>query len=315
MKARELKRIAAGLAEHLFQSPFFLLPMAPLFWSGNFILGRFVRNTLPPVGLTFWRWVVASIIITAISWPYLKKDLPVIMKNRRIILFLAFLSVTVFNALAYMGLRSTSAINGVLMQSALPVVIVIMNFLLFRETVRPLQALGIAISLGGVMTIISGGDPWALLSLSLNRGDVIILIAVFCYAAYSSLLRKRPPIHQLSFLSATFISGAAMLFPFYILELIILGPMPVNEQTILAIGYVAVFPSIISYFSFNRGVELVGAGTAGLFIHLMPVFGSIMAVFFLGEKFHFFHGAGIVLILAGIYLATRVGTRSNRSDR
>jgi len=296
---RSYKRVKS-----LLRSPYVLLPLAPLFWSGNFILGRFVRSTLPPIGLAFWRWLIASLLIVAFAWPYLKKDRELILKNWKIIVLLAVLGVATFNALAYLGLRYTTAINGVLMQSVIPVIIVIMTYLFFRETIRKIQALGVCLSLSGVFVIVTQGVPESFLSFSFNIGDLVILIAVICYAAYSALLQKRPSIHQLSFLAVTFIIGAVILLPFYLWEHFTIQAMPFNRNAILSIAYVAVFPSILAYFCFNRGVELIGANKAGLFIHLMPVFGSIMAVFFLDERFRLFHAMGIFLILTGIVLAT-----------
>jgi len=298
------------MVKSILDSPYFLLPLAPLFWSGNFILGRFVRSTLPPIGLAFWRWLVASLLIIAFALPYLKKDRELILKNWKIITLLAVLGVATFNALAYLGLRYTTAINGVLMQSVIPIIIVIMTYLFFRETIRKIQALGVLLSLCGVFTIITQGVPSAFLSLSFNIGDLVILIAVICYAAYSALLQKRPSIHQLSFLAVTFIIGTVILLPFYLWEHFTIQAMPFNRNAVLSIAYVAVFPSILAYFCFNRGVELIGANKAGLFIHLMPVFGSIMAVFFLDERFRLFHALGIFLILTGIVLATRKKTKS-----
>ncbi|GAK53968.1 hypothetical protein U14_05245 [Candidatus Moduliflexus flocculans] len=147
------------------------------------------------------------------------------------------------------------------------------------------------------------------MTLSLNIGDLLIFIAVVGYAVYSVLLQKRPAIHPLSLLSVTFIMGTCMLFPFYCWEHLAWQPMPLNRITFFAVGYVAIFPSIIAYFCFNRGVELIGANRAGLFIHLMPVFGSLLAMIFLGETFRLFHGIGIALILTGIGLATKTAQR------
>lgn len=294
-----------ALAERLFSSPYLLLTLAVLFWSGNFVLGRAVRADVPPVGLAFWRWLGGSIVVWGFAWPHLKRDWPVIVQYRRIILLLSLLGVAIFNTLVYTGLQFTPAINGLLMQSTMPVVIVAMSFLVFRETITLVQGLGVVLSLGGALTIISQGDPRILFALSLNPGDVLILTAVVCYAAYSVLLRKRPLLHPLSFLAITFIAGALMLLPFYIWENLAGRVMTLDGVTLLAVGYVAVFPSTLSYLCYNRGVELVGANRAGLFIHLMPVFGSIMAIAFLDERFKLFHVIGIGLILAGIMLATQ----------
>ena len=168
----------------------------------------------------------------------------------------------------------------------------------------PAQVGGIVLSLAGVLTIIAKGNLDLLLSLSLNWGDLLIFIAVVGYAAYSALLRKRPVMHPLSFLAVTFILGDLILSPFYVWENLAGNVMQFNRVTLLAVAYVSVFPSILAYLCFNRGVELAGANRAGLFFHLMPLFGSIMAILFLGERFRPFHAFGILLILGGILLAT-----------
>jgi drug/metabolite transporter (DMT)-like permease len=299
-------------SKRLFDLPYILLPLAPLFWSGNFILGRAVRTALPPLGLAFWRWLVASVIIFNFARPHLKRDWSTLLRHWKFIVLLAFLGISVFNSLTYTGLQFTTAINGVLMQSIMPVLIVAMTYLLFREMIRPVQTLGIFFSLSGAITIISQGNLKVLTGLSLNIGDILVLIAIVCYAAYSALLRKRPPLHPLSFLAATFSAGTIMLFPFYLWEHVTRQVMPFNRITVVSVGYVAIFPSILAYLCFNRGVELLGANRAGLFIHLMPVFGSIMAIVFLGETLKMFHAVGIVLILSGIVLATQSGSERER---
>lgn len=295
----------AHLGQNLFDQPYLLLVLATLFWSGNFVLGRAVRAEVPPVGLAFWRWTTGSILIIGFAWPHLKRDWPMILRHWKLVLLLAFLGVTLFNTLVYTGLQFTTAINALLMQSTMPVLIVLMSYLLFRETVTPLQIVGILLSLVGVLAIVGQGDMAVLLGLSLNLGDLLIFMAVAGYAAYSALLRRRPPLHPLSLIAATFIAGAVVLLPFYLWEHASGRTVSLDGVTLLTIAYVAVFPSILAYLCFNRGVELAGANRAGLFIHLMPVFGSIMAILFLGERFQWFHGFGILLILLGIALATR----------
>ncbi len=301
----------ATLPERLFQAPYLLLILATLFWSGNFVLGRAVRLDVPPVGLAFWRWFGGSLLVVGFAWPYLKRDWATLRRHWRIVLALAVLGVTIFNTLIYTGLQFTTAINALLMQSTMPVIIVVMTYLFFHEAVTPLQTVGILLSLTGALTIISRGNPQILLSLSLNVGDVVIFVAVICYAAYSTFLRRRPALHPLSFLAATFILGTAVLSPFYLWENLAGRVMAFNTVTILAVLYVAIFPSILAYLCFNRGVELIGANKAGLFFHLMPVFGSILAILFLGESFRWFHALGICLILGGIVLATRIGRRGS----
>ena len=285
--------------------PYLLLILAVFFWSVNFIVGRAVRLDVPPIGLAFWRWSGASLLIFFPALRHLKHDWRQAGKNLPILLLLSATGIAVFNTLVYMGLQQTIVINAVLMQSMMPVLIVAMSFLFFREKIYRLQALGIALSLCGALSIVLKGDPSLLGSLSINRGDLLIFIAVICYAAYSVMLRRRPPIHPLSLIAITFVIGSMMLLPFYLWESFAVRAMKWDATTVEAVCYVAIFPSIISYMCFNRGVELVGANRAGLFLHLMPVFGSIMAIAFLGESLRWYHGTGIALIAFGIVLATR----------
>lgn len=297
----------ASSSKHmLFDLPYVLLVLATLFWSGNFVLGRAVRVDVPPVGLAFWRWAGGSILVIGFAWPHLRREWPVVVRHWRIILVLSFLGVAVFNTLIYTALQFTSAINALLMQSTMPVLIVLMSYLFFQEKIITRQSVGIMLSLVGVVTIIARGQLAALLALSLNGGDLLVLVAVASYAAYSVFLRQRPVLHPLTFLAVTFMAGTLMLVPFYLWENLAGRVMHFdNTVTLLAVGYVMVFPSILAYLCYNRGVDLVGANRAGLFLHLMPVFGSLMAIAFLDEQFRLFHGMGIVLILGGIVLATR----------
>ena len=286
-------------------SPYLLLTLAVLFWSGNFILGRAVRAEVPPIGLAFWRWTVAALLVVWPALPWLRRDWLTIQKHRPVIFLLAALGVAIFNTLVYAGLQYTIALNAFLMQTMMPVMIVAISFVLFRDRVYHLQAAGIAFALGGAVTIIIQGDPQTLRNLAFNPGDLIIFTAVLAYAGYSVVLRKRPPMHPLSFVAITFIVGAIMLLPFYIWETLWRRAVRWDGLTIATVAYVAVFPSIISFLCFNRGVELIGANRAGLFLYLMPLFGGIMALVFLGEQIRWFHGVGTLFIVAGIFLAVR----------
>lgn len=285
--------------------PYLLLTLAVLLWSGNFILGRAFHSEIPPVALAFWRWVGAALLVTLPALPHLRRDRRVLIQNWRVVLLLSALGIAAFNTLVYSGLQYTEAINAFLLQSLMPVLIVLLSFVLFHEKVTRLQSAGILLSLCGAVTIIARGDAERLLSLSVNRGDLLVFAAMACYAGYTALLRKRPHVHPLAFIATTFWLGSFLLVPFYLWETLTVATLELKPAAVLVIGYVMVFPSIVSYLCYNRGVELVGANRAGLFIHLMPVFGSLMAVVFLGESFRWFHGLGILLIGAGIYLATR----------
>jgi len=288
-------------------NPYVLLSLAVLFWSGNFILGRAVRADIPPIALAFWRWAVASLLICGPALAALKRDWATIGQHWPILLLLAGTGVAAFNTLVYMGLQHTVAINAFLMQTMMPVFIVILSFVLFQERINRGQASGVILCLIGAIAIIVQGDLQVMQNLSLNPGDLLVLLAVICYAGYTALLRKRPAIHPLSFLAVTFVIGTMMLLPLYLWESLMVRPVQWNGVTLLSVGYVGIFPSIISYFCYNRGVELIGANRAGLFLYLMPIFGSVMAVLLLGETFHWFHWVGIFLIATGIVTTLRAG--------
>ena len=283
--------------------PYLLLTLAVLFWSGNFIVGRAVAGDVPPVTLAFWRWTIGLVFILALGHRQLRADLPVLLRAWPVVILLSGLGIAVFNTLVYFGLQSTTAVNGLLLQSAMPLIILLFSFLLFREAPRLNQVIGVIISICGVLAIACQGDVAVLLSLAVNIGDVWILLAVMSYALYSALLRKRPAVQPFSFFAATFLLGALMLVPLYAMELragLRIAPQP---GSYLAILYVALFPGFLSYLFYNRGVELVGANRAGHCMHLMPVFGSLLAVGFLGETIQGFHLAGIALIGGGILFA------------
>lgn len=298
MCARLLRRLGA--------MPYLLLTLAPLFWAGNFVIGRAVHADVPPIGLAFWRWVISFLLVLPFAGRGLVRDRAVIRRHAPILLALAALGIAAFNTLVYLGLQSTTAINGLLMQSIMPVLIMALSFLVSGERITARQGLGVLVSLAGAVVVITRGDFGALTGLALNRGDLLILLAVLGYAGYSVLLRRRPAIGAMSFLAVTFGAGALMLAPLAIWEAVVGGRvLDLNRTTVLAVGYVAVFPSILSYLCFNRGVQLVGANRAGLFIHLLPLFGTLLAVAVLGESLLPAHAAGMALILGGIALATR----------
>jgi drug/metabolite transporter (DMT)-like permease len=291
-----------GLADQ----PLFLMLLPGLFWAGNAIVARSIAGEVPPIGLAFWRWAAAAILILPLAWPHLHRDLAVMARNWPVMLLLTALGISIFNTFLYLAAQTTTAINLVMLQTTMPVMVVVGTFLIFRERVTPRQAAGIAASLAGALTLISHGDPAILAHLDFKTGDLWMLAAVVSYSAYTVLLRLRPAVHGLSFAFASFALGATLLLPFYLAETLVWGrPMPVNVDAALAIGYVAVFASILAYLAFNRIVEIVGANTAGLAVHLVPVFGTILAVLLLGESLHVYHGLGVALIATGIFLATR----------
>jgi len=288
----------------VWNSAWTLLVLSNLFWAGNIVLGRGVVGMVPPIALAYWRWTGAFLVAVGFAWPYLKQDAPVLLRHWRMMLLLSATGIATYNTMSYIGLTSTTALNVLLLQSAGPLFIILWAFVLFGERPTFWQASGVVVSLLGVATIAAHGSLETLLGLSLNRGDVWILAAMLIYGIYAALFRVRPSARPLSFLVATMGIGSMMILPFYVWETAQGGRIQGGPPAWLAMAYVAVFPSFIAYLFFNRGIELIGAGRAGQSWHLMPVFGSILAVLFLGETFHIYHAVGIVMIAAGILLAS-----------
>ncbi|WP_042702026.1 DMT family transporter [Azospirillum sp. B506] len=298
-------RTAAVKGSRLADQAWLLMMLPPLFWAGNAVLGRAVAGAVPPIGLAFWRWCLGMLIVLPFAWPHLRHDITPILARWKSVLLLGTLGIGIYNTFQYIALNTTTALNCVMLQSSMPVMIVLMSLVLFRDRIGAMQGLGIVVSLAGATTLISHGDPGTLLGLELNAGDVWMVAAVVIYAAYTTLLRRRPAIHGLSFVVVTFAIGAVELLPFYLWESLSGHPVQASGITLLAVGYTVLFPSIAAYLCFNRAVELLGPNTAGLAIHLVPVFGSLLAILFLGEQLHAYHGIGIALIAAGILLAAR----------
>ncbi|SDE38549.1 DMT family transporter [Rhodospira trueperi] len=286
--------------------PYLLLLLTVIFWSANSIVGRAASGHVPPIGLAFWRWTAAGLIMLVFAWPRLRREWPVVLAHWRILALLGFLGVSTFNTLLYIGLQYTQAVNALLIQTAMPILIILWTFFLFGERVTARQGLGVLISMAGAAVVITRGDPSLLLALDLNVGDAWTLAAVTCYAGYTALLRLKPALSARVFLAVTFLAGTTLLLPAYLWELLAQGRvMPLDLGTVAAVGYVALFASIAAFACFNRGVALVGATVAGQFLYLMPLIGGLMAVVFLGERLLWAHGAGLVLILAGLWLAAR----------
>lgn len=285
-------------------SPVVLLVLTNLFWAASMIVARAVHELVPPVALAFWRWAIALGLVLPFAWPHLRRDWPILLRNWVLMLVLGSFGIGAYNTFTYFGLQTTTALNALLMQSATPLVILLCSFLLFRERPSFVQVTAVLVSLLGVLVIAAHGSFPALFGLSLNRGDALILLGIAIYSVYAVLLRRRPVVHPMSFLGATFAVGTMNLLPFYLWERESGAVLDAKPEALLAIAFLGVFPAFVAYLFFNRGVELIGANRAGHFIHLIPVFGSLLAVVALGEAFLAYHFAGILLIGAGIVLAT-----------
>ncbi len=294
-------RIGGRLADQ----PYLLLSLSSLFWAGNTVLGRFVAGHVPPISLAFIRWGGAFLIALPFAAPHFARDWPMIRRHLGQMTVLALTGVSAYNAMAYYGLQYTTAINGLLLQSIGPLFVALWTFTLFRERLTARQAAGIAASLAGVLIIISRGSLTVLTSVGFNRGDLWFLIALAIYGFYMAWVRKRPAIHPLSFLAAGMGLGALLLVPAVVWELAAGRSIPFDAISLASYAYVSLFPSLLGYLFLNRGVELIGANRAAPFIHLVPVFGSVLAVMLLGEHFEPYHAIGYVLVFAGIMVAAR----------
>lgn len=288
----------------LLDAPYVLLSLVSLFWAGNIVFGRYVVGHFPPVSLAWMRWAIAFLLLLPFAWRAMKADWPIALRHLPILLVLALTGITLFNTMAYHGLETTSALNALLIQSTGPLMIAFWSLVLNRDRLSLGQAGGIALSLLGVLTIICRGDPAVLMRIEFAEGDLWIVAAMVIYGIYSSLLARRPAMSQLGFLGYTLGFGAIMLTPIFATERALGAPLTFDTVALAAIAYVAIFPSVLAYLFFNRGVQLIGPNRAAPFFHLMPVFGSGLAILFLGEQPHLYHAAGYALVLAGIAIAT-----------
>jgi drug/metabolite transporter (DMT)-like permease len=291
------------LAERLYGNAYLLLSLTALFWAGNFVLGRGVHEHVPPIALAWCRWLFASLIVLPFAMSHLKREWPVIRSNMPMLVYFGTVGVGAFNTLSYTGLNYTTALNALVLQSSGPILIVLASLIIFRDRISSRQAIGIVISLTGVLTMVSRGDPTVLRGLELNRGDLFLLAALILWGLYTAFLRKRPDIHWLSFTATTFVIGVIVNTPFFIWEQASVRQLQFDAETAAAVAYVSIFPSVLAYICFNRGVELIGANRAGVCLHLVPLFGAVLAIVLLGEEPRTYHLIGIALILAGVTLA------------
>lgn len=289
----------------LANQPYLLLSLTSLFWAGNVVLGRYVAGHVPPIALATIRWTGSFLLILPFAWPYLKQDWRTIRNNLPMLLTLSITGIGAYNTIAYIGLQYTSALNALLMQSSGPLFVAFWSLVLYRARLTPMQALGIAISLAGVLTILPRGDIEALSGIDFNKGDLIFAGALMIFCIYSAMMPHRPRMHALAFLGFTTGVGALVNVPFAIWEGMSGYTITLDTQTLLTLAYVVVFPSTLAYLCYNRGVELIGANRSAPFYHLIPVFGSVLAIGFLGEEPRLFHVVGYALVLLGIFIAAR----------
>ena len=286
------------------------LVCATLFWAGNFIVGKTASiNEIPPISLNFYRWLVAWLILLPFTFRELIKKKNYILNNIGLFIVLGITAVTIFNSALFYSLKFTQVISGVLMISTVPVMIIFISSLLKIEKTNFFQIIGVGLSLTGVLFIITKADIGLLKNLDFNRGDLIMIIAMLSWATYSALLKKKKyELSQISLLQVVISFGVIFLIPLYFIDMNMGNSIKLEKPFFLTLAYVVLFPGLASFFFWIKGVALIGANRSGVFLHLMPIFGAVMAMIIFDEKFMFYHLLGAVFILMGIILSNRKST-------
>jgi len=282
------------------------LVLTPLFWAGNAVVARGVVDTIPPMAMSFWRWLIALAILLPFGLPGVWRHRQTIRRHLGSMLVLSFFSVAVFNSLLYYAAMTTTATNIALINSTIPVFVALLAWLLLGDRTRPVQILGILLAITGILFIIARGDLAVLTALQAQPGDLLMVGAVFSWGLFSVLLRRQAiPLPALTFLTTQILLGVLVILPFYLTDLMFFsGGFQVSGDTVLPLLYLAIFPGILAYAFWNYGVHQAGPAKAAIFMYLTPVFTSVLAGIFLGETLGLPHVTGGVLILAGLLLAT-----------
>lgn len=293
------------LQRAIFDNGPLLLVLTMLFWAGNMIVGRWIAGQVPPVTLAFLRWLGASVFILPIAWRYIRQDYDVIRAHLPVLIVLGITGSGLFNTLQYAALVTTTATSAGVIYACGPIMILLTSYLLNGERITGAQVAAVAISLAGVAIILTHGAPQDLAATIINRGDVIMLIAVAVWAFYTAYLNRRPALHPLTFAAVTFWVAAILNLPLSAIELAHGAQFLLTPKTALAILYTAIFPSLLAYLFYNRGVELLGPAKAGAYINLVPMFAAALGLLVLGERPSLYHFAGFALILTGVAIVSR----------
>lgn len=288
---------------------YLLLTGTSLIWAGNAVAGKFAASHVGPLSLTSLRWLIAALIVVPFAWQHLKRDWPVLRSRLPYLCTLGAIGFAGFNIGLYTALQYTTAIFATIAQAAIPMMVMVAGAVILRERVTTAQIIGFLLSVLGIALTVSKGDLSALFRQAVGAGEWLMLGAAILYASYSYLLRYRPPVHWLSFIAVLVCAAAVTALPFGIWEVSRLGLPEPTPQVFAIILYTSVFASLVSQATYAHGVQLIGPTRASLFINAVPVFGAVLAVLLLGETYHWFHAAGLLLVMAGITLAERSGRR------
>ena len=286
---------------------YFILILTTIFWSGNFIVGKAASiYQIPPFSLNFYRWLFAFLILLPFTVKEILTNKKYILDNLGFFIILGITSITIFNSIVYYSLYYTQVISGILMISTIPVWIIFISSILKIEKTNIFQIIGVILSLTGVIFIITKADLNLIKNLDFNKGDLSMVIAMFSWAIYSALLKsKKYEISQVSLLEVVIICGLFFLIPIYFIEMNMGNLIILGKPFYLILAYVVIFPGLASFFFWIKGISIIGANRAGIFLHLMPIMGAIMAMLIFDERFMFYHILGAIFIIAGITLSNK----------
>ena len=286
---------------------YIFLFLAVLFWSGNFLVGKYASyHQIPPFSLNFYRWLFAWLILIPVTYNEIILNKSYIINNYKFFILLGITSVTVFNSIVYYSLNFTQVISGVLMISTIPVMIMFISSILNIERANKFQLAGVVLSFLGVITVITKANFDVLRNLNFNKGDLTMVIAMLSWATYSALLKvKKQDVSQLCLLQIIISFGLLFLIPVYIVELILGYRIEINLPFTLTLAYVVLFPGLLSFICWIKGISMIGPNRSGIFLHLMPILSAIMAIIIFDEKFMFFHALGALFILSWILISNK----------
>lgn len=284
---------------------YFLLILCVLFWSGNFVLGRYIKDDITPIELAFFRWFFVVIIVSPIFIVRFKNIMSVFKKHYLILLFLAGLGISLYNTILYIALSYTTSTNALIINSIVPILILFLSVVILKQKILMHQTIGIVLSTLGVIFLVLKGDFSNILKLHFNQGDLLIIISAISWAVYSICVKFRPKeLNNFEFFTTLVFLGFFLLLPFYLSQgYTFTHQLQILEQNYLAFIYISIFTSCLSYYFWHYGIDHIGASKTGQFVHLMPIFGTILAYVFLGEKLTHYHIFGAVAIATGIYLS------------
>ena len=283
------------------------LVLAALFWSGNFIVGKFATLfQIPPLSLNFLRWVLVWFILIPFTFKEILNKKNYIKANWMLISFMGIITISTFNSVVYFALNYTQVINAVLMLAGIPAIVMILSSIMKIERANIFQLVGLILSIIGVAMIISNADIQKILTLNFNKGDLWMLVCVLSWSLYSTLLKKKNlELSQFTFIQLMVTVGLIFLIPQYFYERSIGLEIPINKFFIAILLYVVIFPAIAAYYCWQKAIELIGPNRSAIFVQLMPLFSALMAILIFKEKFQLYHLIGGTFIVSGIYLSNR----------